>query len=172
LLPTEISELGRDERMYCQRILWRADWLRSLDPKRFPAGGGDRVIILLRSIFETANGADALTLPILKAVSGCMYDGWTDRGLAWLEAMDRVPLLEIQTTLQGLGLDETLDKAIRFRLTQILGSPFAPSAKPKKPAGKVKPLRVSQATWDGMLQLRKADRRRSELKRKAARIAA
>ena len=117
--------------MYCQRILWRTDWLRNLDPKRFPAGSEDRVIILLRSIFETANGADALTLPILKAVSGCMYDGWTDRGLAWLEAMDRVPLLEIQITLHRLGLDETLDKAITFRLTQILGSPFTPSAKPE-----------------------------------------
>jgi hypothetical protein len=76
-------------------------------------------------------------------------------------------------TLQGLGLEEHLDRAIRFRLTQILGSPFAPVAKPKKPARRmVKPPIVSQSTWDEMLAVRTADRRRREKIRRAARIAA
>jgi hypothetical protein len=62
-------------------------------------------------------------------------------------AMDREPLLEIQATLQGLGLDEHLDRAIRFRLRQILGSPFAPPPA-KKPAVRkmIKPPETSQST--------------------------
>jgi len=167
----EIPDLGRDERLYCQRILWRTDRLRKLDRKRFPVRGEDQIILLLRSVFETANGAGALTLPILRAVSGCMYDRWTDRGLAWLEAMDAVPLLGIFQTLRDLGLQDRLEDAIRFKLTQILGSPFSPPA--KEPTRKmVKPPTVSQATWDEMLQLRKDDRRRREMKRKSVRMAA
>ena len=78
--------------------------------------------------------------------------------------MDQVPLLEIHATLQGLGLEEHLDKAIRLRLTQILGSPFAAPA--KKPLRKMeKPPETSQRTWDEMLALRKGDRRRREKKR-------
>lgn len=60
----ELPDLGRDERMYLQRVLWRADLLRSIDPKRFTDRGEDRVILLLRSIAETTNGTEALTLPI------------------------------------------------------------------------------------------------------------
>ena len=130
--------------------------------------------MLLRSIFETTNGIAALTLPVMNGVSSVLhYDAWKNRGLELLEAMDRVPLFEIHATLQGLGLAEQLDKAIRYRLTQILGSPFAPPAKPKKPARKMeKPPIVSQSTWDEMLALRTADRRRREKIRRAARIVA
>ena len=170
----EIPDLGRDERLYLQRILCRTDRLHDIDPQRFKTRGEDQVIMLLRAIAETTNGIAALTSPIMKAVGSCLhYDAWKNRGLELLEAMDQVPLLEIQSALQGLGLAEHLDKAVRWRLTQILGSPFAPPAKPKKPARKtVKPTTVSQATWDEMLAMRKADRRRRETKRKAVRMAA
>jgi hypothetical protein len=170
----ELPDLGRDERMYLQRILWRTDLLCSLDPKRFTLRGADRVILLLRSIAETTNGAEALTLPIMRAVYSCLHhDRWTNRGLAWLEALDRVPLLEIWRTLSDLGLQDHLDDALRWRLTQILGSPFAPQpAMLKKPVRKmVKPPTVSQATWDEVMEMQKADRRRRE-KIRAQRMAA
>jgi hypothetical protein len=114
----------------------RKEFVTRLDPKRFTIRGADRVILLLRSIAETTNGAEALTLPIMRAVYSCLHhDRWTNRGLAWLEALDRVPLLEIWRTLSDLGLQDHLDDALRWRLTQILGSPFAPQpAKLKKPA--------------------------------------
>jgi hypothetical protein len=146
----ELPDLGRDERMYLQRTLWRADSLCNFDPKRFTIRGEDRVILLLRSIAETTNGAEALTLPIMKAVSSCLYDAWTDRGLAWLEALDRVPLLEILRMLSDLGLHDHFEDTLRWKLTKILGSPFAPlPAKQKAPARKmVKPPTVSQATSD------------------------
>ena len=58
--------------------------------------------MLLRSIFETTNGIAALTLPVMNGVSSVLhYDAWKNRGLELLEAMDRVPLLEIHATLQG-----------------------------------------------------------------------
>jgi hypothetical protein len=96
----------------------------------------------LRSIAETTNGTEALTLLIMKVVSSCLHhDAWSNRGLALLEAMDRVPLLEVLRTLSDFGLQDRLEDALRWRLTQILGSPFAPQpAKLKKPARKmVKP---------------------------------
>lgn len=169
----EIPDLGRDERMYLQRILWRADLLCSFDPKRFTGRGEDRVVLLLRSIAETTNGAEALTLPIMEAVYSCLHDAWTDRGLAWLEALDRVPLLEMFRTLRDLGLQDHLEDALRWKLTQILGSPFAPQpVKLKKPARKmVKPPTVSQTTWDEVMEMQKADRRRRE-KIRAQRMAA
>jgi hypothetical protein len=115
-------------------MLWRTDRLHDIDPHRFKTRGEDQVIMLLRSIFETTNGIAALTLPVMNGVSSVLhYDAWKNRGLELLEAMDRVPLFEIHATLQGLGLAEQLDKAIRYRLTQILGSPFAPPASPRNP---------------------------------------
>jgi hypothetical protein len=43
----------------------------------------------LRSIAETTNGTEALTLLIMKVVSSCLHhDAWSNRGLALLEAMD------------------------------------------------------------------------------------
>jgi hypothetical protein len=169
----ELPDLGRDERMYLQRTLWRADSLCNFDPKRFTVRGEDRVILLLRSIAETTNGTEALTLPIMKAVSSCLYDAWTDRGLAWLEALDRVPLLEILRTLSDLGLQNRLEDALRWKLTQILGAPFKPQpAKPKKPARKIeKPPTVSQAPADEVMEMEKADRRR-RAKIRAERMAA
>ena len=81
-----------------------------------------------------------------------------------LEAMDRVPLLEIQASPKGFGLEEHLSTAIRFKLSQIVGSPFAPP--PKKPVRKmIKPAEVSQRTGDEMIALRKADRLRAARRR-------
>lgn len=98
----------------------------------------------------------------LKAVYSCLHDAWTDRGLVWLEALDLVPLAEISRTLSDLGLQDHLEDALRWKLTQILGSPFAPQPlKLRKPARKtVKPPTVSQATWDEVTEMKKADRRR------------
>jgi hypothetical protein len=91
----EIWDLGRDERMYLQRMLWRPDRLRQFDPKRFAAASGEnQVVLLLRSIAETANGIAALKLPIITALSSCLHDVCTGRGLDFLESMDKVPLLE------------------------------------------------------------------------------
>jgi hypothetical protein len=48
------------------------------DEEAEPEAGG-YVTMLLRSIAETANGAEALTVPVIQAVSGCMHQAWTDK---------------------------------------------------------------------------------------------
>jgi hypothetical protein len=159
----EIPGLGREGRMFLERILSRADRLRELDSRRFKARGEDQVIMILRSIVETTSGIAALKLPIMSAVSLCLHDAWTNLGLGFLDAVDQVPLLKIDATL---GLDEHLDKAIRFKLTQILGAPFAPPA--RKPAARklvVKPSAVSKSAWSEVLEMQKADRRRAHERR-------
>lgn len=72
LAAIEIGDVTKDVRGYLQKILQRADVLRSFDPKRFPDNGEGRVTLLLRLVFESSNGAAALTLPILEAVSACI----------------------------------------------------------------------------------------------------
>ncbi len=159
--------------MYLQRVLWRSDRLRKYDPKRFTVRGEDQAVLLLRSNAETTNGIAALRLPIMMAVSACLRDAWTGRGLEFLEDMDKVPLLEIQATLQGFGLEEQLDHAINWKLTEILGPPIVPQ-QPTKPGPRLmkKPPTVSQRTWDEVCTMRKDDRTRREKKRKAAKLAA
>jgi len=170
----EIPDLGRSERLYLQRVMYRADFLRRFDPKRFANADGDaQAIMILRSIAETANGLDALTLPIIQAVSDCMHEAWTSRGLEWLAALDNVPLFDIHRTLNGFGLADRLSDAVRFRLMKILGPPTMPQPKPKKPTRKpVKPSSVSQEIWNDVIALRKKDRQRREQHRRRERMVA
>lgn len=172
----EIGDVCRDGRMHLQRILWRGDLLHSFDPRRFTATrGDDRVVLIVRSIAETTNGPSALTPPIMRAVDDCLADGWMNRGLEFLEAMDRVPLLEIQSTLAGFGLEAHLHTAIGWKLREILGSPIVQPKKPKAKAApsvpKIAPAGISQSTWDAVIALHKANQLRLASGR-AARMAA
>jgi hypothetical protein len=152
----EIGDIGRNERLYLQHVMCRAERLRRLDAKRFANDGDARVILILRSIAETANGTEALILPVMQAVACCMHEAWTDRGLEWLEALDKVPLLEIQSTLQSVGLERHLPEAIRYRLTQILGAPVVAKPEPKKPAKKTaRSACVPESAWNNYAVLRK-----------------
>jgi hypothetical protein len=62
----------------------------------------------------------------------CLHQAWTDEGLEWLEAMDQVPLLEMQTTPRSLCLERHLAAAIRHRPVEILGPPIAQAARPMR----------------------------------------
>jgi hypothetical protein len=168
----EIIELGRDERQYLQRTLWRADFLRSFDSARFTARGEEQVIMTLRAVAESSNGAEALVLPVIEAVSFSLCDAFIDRGLELFIAMDEIRLLEMHATLKGLGLERHLGAAVRHRLVEILGPPLQQPEPAKPKRNSVKPPGISSQTWDEIRTLREADRRRTELKRRAARIAA
>jgi hypothetical protein len=135
----EIQDLGRDERRYLQRILWRSDRLESVDRKRFPNQGTENVTHLLRLVFESSNGSAALKLPILRAVSDCMHPVWIGKGLAFIEALDHVDLVGLHNTLRDMGIEDQLTRALRKKLEAILGPPVEP--KPSKP---VKPAKVKR----------------------------
>jgi len=149
--------------------LCRCDRLRSIDAKRFPAKGEEQITILLRTVFESSNGATALTSPILRAVSICMLPQWVDRGLEWIEAFDRIDLVGLRATLSELGLEDQLDRVLRRKLEEILGAPKAAAIQKKPPARPkaARPPMVSESVWSEVTALRK------KLKRpKAARMAA
>ena len=69
----EIDALPEDARDWLQRVLWR-------DAMFF--GGADcKVTLLLRVVYESANGGSALTLPIMRGVSNaCMRKSGPTRG--------------------------------------------------------------------------------------------
>jgi hypothetical protein len=132
-------------------------------------------LLLLRSIAESANGPDALTPPIIRGVDCCMYRAWTDKGLGWLEALDRVPLLDTQARLRDLGLEGHLSDAIRHKLTQILGPHFVPQPKPKPKRVRKKqekPAGLSEESWNLMLELQRKRRREQCHKRRQKQLEA
>jgi hypothetical protein len=153
----EIGALNKDVALYLQMLLRRHDLLRASNAKRFPTTGEEAVTLLLRTVFETTNGAKALTLPILKAVSTCLHPVWVAKGLALLETFDRVDLVGLHATLIDLGLADQLDRALRHKLVQILGPPIVPEA-PKKTLARSKTARpawASEASWNDVLALGK-----------------
>ena len=137
----EIAALGWDERAYLQRMLWRHDRLENCDRKRFPNQGAEQVTHLLRLVFESTNGAAALRLPILRAVSGCMHPVWIEKGLGFIEAFDLIDLVGLNDTLVELGLDDQFDRALRRKLVAVLGPPVEQPSKPVKPVKEKPPAR-------------------------------
>jgi hypothetical protein len=174
----EITDLGRDERLYLQKIIRRYDMLHCFDKSRFPNQGSEQVTHLLRLVFESSNGVTALKLPILRAVSDCMYPVWIEKGLAFVEALDHVDLVALHDTLRELVLEDQLARALRRKLEAILGPPISSQPETKTPARKmVKPPTVSQEAWDDVIQIQKlgrkktAERRTTHKKSPAARAA-
>ena len=96
--------------------------------------------MLLRTVFESTNGAAALKSPILDAVSNCLRPVWVDKGLAWIEAFDHIDLVGLHATLTDLGLADQLSRVLHIKLEAILGPPtVAPAAKPVKVKAPNKP---------------------------------
>ncbi len=59
--------------------------------------GEGHVVIALRTIIESEGNDTALTSPVIHGVSDLIlaHPGWTDRGLAWIEAFDDIDLLDL-----------------------------------------------------------------------------
>lgn len=72
--------------------------------------------------------AQKLTLPILRAVNTCLHPVYVEKGLALLDAMDRIDLVGLHATLTDLGLSDQLDRAVLKRLTDLLGPPVMTAA--------------------------------------------
>jgi len=168
LYAVEIHDVPRDVRLWLQFLLCRCDRLRAIDAERFTAKGEEQVTLLLRTVFESTNGAAALTLPILRAVNVCTLPQWVDRGLEWIEAFDVIDLVQLHATLSELGLEDQLDRVLRRKLERILGAPKAPAV-PKKPPTRTmaRPPNVSAETWAEVMEMHKAAKRETQLRRKA-----
>lgn len=59
--------------------------------------GEGHVVMLLRTLMESAGNRMALVEPVIRAVSNVMLarPDWPNKGLEWLEAFDRIDLCDI-----------------------------------------------------------------------------
>jgi hypothetical protein len=133
----EITEIDPEARRALQRIFYRRN--------TFEDDGRGHVVLLLKTFLESEGNGDAIIEPIVTAVSMCMLPAWT-KGIAWLEAFDKIPLRSILETMRGLdlfgenALGHYYQIALRNKLAQILNAAEAP--KPAKQKAERKPPRV------------------------------
>ncbi|MFH0303503.1 hypothetical protein AAFX91_41680 [Bradyrhizobium sp. 31Argb] len=168
----EIDSLPEDVASFLRFRMRRSDRLHATDAKLFPETGTDHVVMLVRSIAESTNGPAALTVPILRAVSSCTEPLWVERGSEWLEALDEIPLLELEARIRALDLADDIaplvEAAIYRRLHRTLGSPLPPPPPKPKKAKPVKPDHISQESWDDAIEMQKARRREADRRRRKA----
>jgi hypothetical protein len=116
-----------------RRLLARQYWRR----EKYFGGDKGETTLLLRTIIESTNGPEALVEPIVSAVSLCMRPEWTKKGLAWIEAFDRIPLVSLLQTMRDLfgekDARQHLETVIRRKLYAILQAATAKPAKAKLP---------------------------------------
>ena len=76
---------------------------------------------------DTTNGSKA-DAPHLARRQHVFASGLRRKGLALLDAMDRIDLVSLHATLTDLGLSDQLDRAVLKRLTDLLGPPVMTAA--------------------------------------------
>jgi hypothetical protein len=156
----EVSVTDPQARLTLQRQFYRRE-------KHF---GGDRgeTTLLIRTITESeGNGPEAMIEPIVSAVSGCLRPEWTSKGLAFIEAFDQIPLVDILSKLRDLDLfpENELQRhyasGIQRRLWRIFGPDIVPEPVKAKPRPKLtRPSGVSERSWNDVLAIRKKSARR------------
>jgi hypothetical protein len=110
--------------------------------------GQEHVTLLVRTIIESEGNEGALVEPIVSAVSSLIifHPKWTDRGLAWIEAFDKIPLVAIVETMRGLDLfKETslahyLSMILSNKLRKILEESPPPPNPKRRPMGSEAPV--------------------------------
>lgn len=99
--------------------------------------GPEHVTLLLRTVLESEGNEEALIEPIVSAVSSVMTleREWTNRGLAWIEAFDDLPLTGILKTMRDLDLfkEANLSRYMSMVLRNKLAKVFDPPQPPKAP---------------------------------------
>jgi hypothetical protein len=83
---------------------------------------------------ESEGNQEALTEPIVSAVSSCMRPAWTDQGLRWIEAFDKIPLTSILQQMRGLNLFS--EKSIAHYYSIAIQNKLAALLEPARPATK------------------------------------
>jgi hypothetical protein len=143
LLALEVPKIDAETRLIFQEIIHRQKYFGG-DPK-------GRIIFIIRAITESEGNEGALIGPIVSAVSSCLTPEIINRGLAVIEAFDRIPLLAILETMRSLDLfsEDSIGSyysvAIRNKLRAILQPAVLPAAKPIKVKREPKPpLSVSR----------------------------
>jgi hypothetical protein len=134
----EFPSIDPEVRMFFQRSLYRS--------KMFGGGGREKIILLIRTILESEGNQDALVEPVVSAVSSCMKPEWTELGLAWIEAFDKIPLTALLQTMRSLDLFAeknlgyylgiSLSNKLRVILEPLVPKPAPPVRAKRKPPAK------------------------------------
>lgn len=95
----------------------------------FDEHGAGHLILVLRTIVESAGNERALKAPIIWAVSDLIASqpDWTNRGLEWIEAFDAVDLTDLmrraQANRKAVQLRAAICTLLFERLSEALGCP-------------------------------------------------
>jgi hypothetical protein len=129
----EVPAIHAETRASFHRAVYRQKYFPTEDVK-------GHIILTLRCILESEGNEDAIREPIIvSAVSTSIYN-FADRGLALIEAFDRIPLTAILQTMRNLRIfgERSLSQYMAVSLRNKLYDIFEPAeAKPAK-AAKVK----------------------------------
>ena len=134
--PPEIEAALQRLLMSMERPIVPAD-VRSKLLTDYRRHGAGHVTLFIRTITESEGNEGALVEPIVSAVSSVIssHRNWTEKGLAWVEAFDALPLVQIVDTMRGLDLfkEESLAQYLSWSLSNKLRKVFEPPAPPPKP---------------------------------------
>jgi hypothetical protein len=115
----EAPPIDKETRLTLQRYLYRRNRYGAMfrDDDDFGADGRGYITLLLRTILESEGNQDAVIEPIVSAVASSMRPIWVRRGLEWIAAFDRIPLMDILNKLRELDLftEKELEAALRDR---------------------------------------------------------
>jgi hypothetical protein len=142
MIAMDAPAIAAETRMSFQRSLYRQKYFPSEDAR-------GKIILTLRCILESEGNESAIGDPIIvSAVGSCLQPNFIDRGVALLEAFDKVRLTEILQTMRSLDLfseksiGHYYSVAIRNKLAAILEPAAVKPAKAKLPPKP--PLSVSR----------------------------
>lgn len=107
--------------------------------------GSERVTLLVRAIIESDGNENALIEPVITAVGDVMSarPEWPERGLAWIEAFDALPLASMVEVMRELEIfkEESIGRylgwSLQNKLARMLDPPPAPpKSKPGPKTGR------------------------------------
>jgi hypothetical protein len=115
----------------------------------FHGDGRGHLTLLITTVVESEGNEGALIPPVISAVNATMRPEWTAKGMQWIEAFDKIPLLSILDNMRSLelfresSLGEYLGFSIQNRLWKAFGPDVVPAA-PKVKAPKKPPAHISR----------------------------
>jgi len=101
----------------------------------FHGDGRGHLTLLIRTVTESEGNEVALIAPVVAAVSSAMRTQWTEKGLEFVAAFDRIPLLSILDNMRSLELfrESSLGEYLGISIQNRLWKAFGPDKLPQPP---------------------------------------
>ena len=101
----------------------------------FHGDGRGHLTLLIRTVVESEGNEGALIPPVISAVNSAMRPEWTAKGMQWIEAFDKIPLLSILDNMRSLELfrESSLGEYLGVSIQNRLWKAFGPDKIPQPP---------------------------------------